>query len=1174
MMRIACYILLTILAVSCVDSREEPFVTPPTNPSESKEKEVLFSVHVPQNSKYGEQTRALTEAQQQSISEMDVLAFKLNTADNKYYYAYHAEGFKKSDDDNGKTTFTFTARALSEKQQFVIVANARHTIGEIISIIELLQANPKAGDISKESILKSAILETTGKWATNGAAANTPIAMWGESASEGVLITPVTDKIQDEIRLLRMLARIDVKLDTTQPIKTTDVFELKSVRLYNYPGKGCLAPAADHINSSFVVTAPTLPDKASVTKGPLLYDAAADFSIPGVAMEGTIYLPEVDNATITDAANATCLVVGGSYNGTDETFYRVEVADADGNRLNILRNHQYMINITEVQGKGYATADEAFASIPVNIKATVMVWDQNDVEYAAFDKNSSLAVSQSEFTYPINAVRMAAETDNRLNVQLQTRNNARWYIKQIEYDSNSTDWLMLRDAAEGRTSLTIGPSVTYPAGDKELLLCFSEYITETALSRTATVVLASGRLEVKVKVTQAPTYSNVRFVLDGVDVSTGEEAYFEAFTDQRPAARKLEVIWVAEDGNLILVNPGGIPNYIEQDGASFWYDKGWLSDTPGVVHTETLNIWPDAILNSDPELDKWEGRVLPFDYYVSYDKKPLHKTVTLFQKNYNLEIKPEATPYLMDNKSHGVTVLSNFPWKASVGDGDILLDAITEGGTGSSNYTTGSVLYFRYKDLVAQYSANRPTLSKYKDTGKFPAKLKFERIAETGTKDENTYPTQPEVKGVALQVKLRDEKNVLPTGGIKDVNIEGRRNFRWAIESTPQPTTTDFYNGNSLITNHTIKVQDNNGAIVQPHQPRYVGNGLQISMPYIWYPNREKTITTEVTVYMDIDGDKITIPNGTVTVKQDKLTKRVGAENVWEPINDENVDIILDYGAIGNVYWGGMSELIKKTFANIDISKTSPNSMEYRYIHLPLLQFIGDNLVLTSKEIETKVDKKEKVLWLQGETDMNSTKATDINKDLPYGFAVDDASANSEKKNLNFFTENASKRIYKYLTGSYLEAGNPFKFKFKEKETDNYSNHFNWVDGISIVLKAWPEDTTVPIIYSKDKEDVILAVDPVKQVIFLGESQLFSSGTDDFKQDVSKTLEANKIGFQLVAFARECAAYGAAFSDMLTDNAKMDDGTPIFEPWDDVWGANKYTPKQPSDTSYWPLVKK
>lgn len=100
---------------------------------------------------------------------------------------------------------------------------------------------------------------------------------------------------------------------------------------------------------------------------------------------GKIYLPEADllwgNVYDNNHTNRLAIIVGGRYNGGEETFYRVDftndnASDTKDRKMDILRNHIYQFTIKSVKAAGYATAELAYKSKPKNLSfdATLEEW--------------------------------------------------------------------------------------------------------------------------------------------------------------------------------------------------------------------------------------------------------------------------------------------------------------------------------------------------------------------------------------------------------------------------------------------------------------------------------------------------------------------------------------------------------------------------------------------------------------------------------------------------------------------------------------------------------------------------------------------------------------------------------------------------------------------------------
>jgi hypothetical protein len=116
-------------------------------------------------------------------------------------------------------------------------------------------------------------------------------------------------------------------------------------------------------------------------------------------MRGASYLFETAAKNANVPLNETCIVVGGRY-GADsyDTYYRLDffIQDTD-THMDILRNHRYRCNITEVYGRGYPTVDDAYRAKPSNMTVDIIVWDENTIRDIVFDSEFMLGVSENPF---------------------------------------------------------------------------------------------------------------------------------------------------------------------------------------------------------------------------------------------------------------------------------------------------------------------------------------------------------------------------------------------------------------------------------------------------------------------------------------------------------------------------------------------------------------------------------------------------------------------------------------------------------------------------------------------------------------------------------------------------------------------------------------------------------
>ncbi|MCD8072790.1 MAG: FimB/Mfa2 family fimbrial subunit, partial [Alistipes sp.] len=305
-------------------------------------------------------------------------------------------------------------------QKLVLVANAKPAV-EALDLI--------AGGKTKTQVLEMLEFGRTGQWHSE-MTDFIPIPMWGET-DDAITITDDTNRIGTVI-LTRMVSRIDVIKESNID---DDLFKINSVHIYNRLTNGRVAPsrASTHWDESeYKAILPTMPSADNhKVRGPLAVGAVASGS---TMVLPTMYAFESEAPSDGAAADATCLVIGGYYEGSgSESFFRVDFVERDdqGNATgykHLLRNHIYRINISDVYGSGHPTPDEAFDSKAVNMDADVKEWDEGSITDVVFDRDYMLGVSQTEYILPKNKT-----TGNLLFVTTDVP--AGWAITKVPVDA-------------------------------------------------------------------------------------------------------------------------------------------------------------------------------------------------------------------------------------------------------------------------------------------------------------------------------------------------------------------------------------------------------------------------------------------------------------------------------------------------------------------------------------------------------------------------------------------------------------------------------------------------------------------------------------------------------------------------------------------------------------------
>jgi hypothetical protein len=465
--------------------------------------ESIQNVFIPLSLPYKNQQsplRSMNTDAEKHIGTIDVLSFK--TENGKLYFDYHVSVNPPDINSRGFTV----ALQIKPNQHLVVIANAAQSVGELVEDIE-----NSHDAIEKTSMLEQLTipLPESGKWDTDVTYRTLP--MWGET-DENITVDANASIAPTTIILLRMVAKIDVVLkdDATLAAK----FHLKSVRLYNYATEGRIVPDASviqKVGNDKYVTAPSLPsgyDPNRATPVCAYYD---DFTTPGEAgkaMRGVIYAFESQAPDITDPLKATCLVVGGFFNGSsDTTYYRIDFIKSNENSfMDILRNHSYTITITKVEGKGYDTPEEAFEHKSTNMEVTVLDWRSigiSEIENVIFDGYYYMGIDRDSLAFSRNSlVEGTHKANNTLTVV--TDYMPGWEVKSIidsvanpsvnlaTPDNRSSSWIKISSYKEDANAL-----------DKKVYIYLNEFsAADPNATRTAIITLKAGRLEYPIKVVQ------------------------------------------------------------------------------------------------------------------------------------------------------------------------------------------------------------------------------------------------------------------------------------------------------------------------------------------------------------------------------------------------------------------------------------------------------------------------------------------------------------------------------------------------------------------------------------------------------------------------------------------------------------------------------------------------
>ena len=204
----------------------------------------------------------------------------------------------------------------------------------------------------------------------------------GTANEDGSTTTEATNAFSD-VRLMRNFAKVNLTVDTE---KVTN-FRLTGFNVYNTPNSGSYA-IWKNSSKAFVT------DYASKTFDELLTDAELK---KGSVSETTTM--DMTKPTTTETYNPSIkyvyerpdretdrpyVIIKGIYKegntwDTNDTYYRLDLVDRDGNYLPILRNFEYTIKLTSVAKRGKADPTECVAS---NSNVSTLTETQNLTDLA------------------------------------------------------------------------------------------------------------------------------------------------------------------------------------------------------------------------------------------------------------------------------------------------------------------------------------------------------------------------------------------------------------------------------------------------------------------------------------------------------------------------------------------------------------------------------------------------------------------------------------------------------------------------------------------------------------------------------------------------------------------------------------------------------------------------
>ncbi|MCC8095751.1 MAG: hypothetical protein LIP05_10555 [Tannerellaceae bacterium] len=283
-----------------------------------------------------------------------------------------------------RKTFNLHLKRLDQGVRLMILANST-------SALNTLQDN----DILKEGISRTELVEQLTFHAVWNESEihtfNKAFPMWGETTQRVYAQESETISIQEVVKLLRAVARVDIGADIygDPALGFGQRFQIEEVIVYRSNREGYLVPDISRIVND-QVTAPTIPQTTPLKPLSFIYTADSQEK----AMVSKIYLTESEACEEGKESEATCLVIGAVFNGGARSYYRIDFINSSKQYMPVLRNHRYLINITGIAKDGYATADAAANARSASIQYDLEITDEN-IDEIVVGNDYTLGTSKS-----------------------------------------------------------------------------------------------------------------------------------------------------------------------------------------------------------------------------------------------------------------------------------------------------------------------------------------------------------------------------------------------------------------------------------------------------------------------------------------------------------------------------------------------------------------------------------------------------------------------------------------------------------------------------------------------------------------------------------------------------------------------------------------------------------
>lgn len=268
-----------------------------------------------------------------------------------------------------------------------------------------------------------------------------------------------------KISLIRQCAKVTVKTSVSN-------FEITDLHVWHSASKGSIAPAGyvESKNENLATSTELMDDSKCIAGGPAAVVAVNETS-----------------------AGKADIIIKAKYNGT-EGFYKVALYKDDSKtaQYDMVRNHNYIVNVTSVNGVGYADETEALKAEPENRLKVTVVDDNPQIVDMIACKDYELGVCGTQTVAATNGtdpIIVPITLFTNLKPENTTDNN----LYKVEISKDAQSWIT--SWSPGSQSTTTSPDESAPKGTKFVLNLTLTANNKSEEPREETITITSGDLK-------------------------------------------------------------------------------------------------------------------------------------------------------------------------------------------------------------------------------------------------------------------------------------------------------------------------------------------------------------------------------------------------------------------------------------------------------------------------------------------------------------------------------------------------------------------------------------------------------------------------------------------------------------------------------------------------------